>query len=143
MSGTSLDGIDAAFLKTDGEAIAAFGPSAYRAYTDDERAVLQAATEAALDWQFKGPKPDFSAAEAVLQTAHTAVTETLLADHPDWAEQLDVIGFHGQTILHHPPTRTQKGQTLQLGDGRVLAKHFNVPCAVSYTHLTLPTILLV
>ena len=67
MSGTSLDGIDGAFLNTDGERIVEFGPTAFRAYTDEERGVLRAATEAALKWQFKGPKPDFTAAEMVLQ----------------------------------------------------------------------------
>ena len=132
MSGTSLDGIDAAFLKTDGRSITAFGPSAYRPYIDTERAVLRTATETALAWQFEGPKPDFSEAEAVLTAAHIEVIEELLNDHSDWAEVLDLIGFHGQTVLHHPPTQAQKGQTLQLGDGRLLAQHFNVPCIYDF-----------
>ena len=40
MSGTSLDGIDAAFLKTDGVSISEFGPSAYRPYLKDEKEIL-------------------------------------------------------------------------------------------------------
>ena len=40
MSGTSLDGVDVALIETDGEVIAGFGPTGYRAYTADERAVL-------------------------------------------------------------------------------------------------------
>ena len=43
MSGTSLDGVDAAMVLTDGVGIAAFGQSAYRAYSAEERAVLRAA----------------------------------------------------------------------------------------------------
>ena len=42
MSGTSLDGVDAAVVETDGVSISAFGETAYRAYSDDERAVLRA-----------------------------------------------------------------------------------------------------
>ncbi|MEP6343340.1 MAG: anhydro-N-acetylmuramic acid kinase [Maricaulaceae bacterium] len=132
MSGTSLDGIDAAFLKTDGQTITAYGPNAYRPYTDTEREVLRAATETALTWQFNGPKPDFNEAEAVLTAAHIEVIESLLSDHSDWAETLDLIGFHGQTVLHHPPTQTQKGQTLQLGGGQALTKRFNVPCIYDF-----------
>ncbi len=43
MSGTSLDGVDIALLETDGERIAAFGPTGYRPYTEDERALLRRA----------------------------------------------------------------------------------------------------
>ena len=43
MSGTSLDGVDAAVVVTDGQIIEEFGPTAYQAYTDQERAVLKAA----------------------------------------------------------------------------------------------------
>ena len=43
MSGTSLDGVDAAMIETDGERIAAFGDSAFRAFSDNEAAVLHAA----------------------------------------------------------------------------------------------------
>ena len=43
MSGTSLDGVDAALVRTDGERIVAFGEAAYRPYTEAERAVIRAA----------------------------------------------------------------------------------------------------
>ena len=42
MSGTSMDGVDAAVLETDGETIAGFGPSGFRAYAPEERALLRA-----------------------------------------------------------------------------------------------------
>ena len=119
MSGTSLDGIDGAFLNTDGERIIEFGPTAFRAYTDEERAVLRAATEAALKWQVKGPKPDFTAAETVLHTAHVDIIEKLLADS-DWS--MEVTGMHGQTVLHHPATKTRRGKTLQLVDNFAMAQ---------------------
>ena len=57
MSGTSLDGVDAAFLETDGERIFEFGPSLCLNYSDADKANLEKATQAALGWQFTGPKP--------------------------------------------------------------------------------------
>ncbi len=42
MSGTSLDGVDAAWLDTDGEHIAAFGPSLTLPYDADLRRDLRA-----------------------------------------------------------------------------------------------------
>lgn len=54
MSGTSLDGIDAALIETDGVRIGRFGPGETVAYSREERAILQAAVDAALDWQFSG-----------------------------------------------------------------------------------------
>jgi 1,6-anhydro-N-acetylmuramate kinase len=41
MSGTSLDGMDAAVIETDSERILDFGPTFYRPYKDEERAVLR------------------------------------------------------------------------------------------------------
>ena len=46
MSGTSMDGVDAAVLETDGETIAGFGPTAFRPYAPAERAALRAAPRA-------------------------------------------------------------------------------------------------
>ena len=43
MSGTSLDGVDAALIDTDGEAIFGFGASRYRPYSADEQTVLSGA----------------------------------------------------------------------------------------------------
>lgn len=133
MSGTSLDGIDGAFLQTDGDIIKAFGPSVYRAYTASERQGLEIATQAALAWQFKGLPPKiFSQAEAILHQAHIELIEALLADNPDWASNLDVIGFHGQTVLHHPAVEGKIGQTLQLGQGDKLSAHFGVDCVFDF-----------
>ena len=75
MSGTSLDGIDAALIETDGVRIAAFGPGETVPYTREDRAILQAAVDAALDWQFTGPAPDFRRAEAVLTDRHAEAAE--------------------------------------------------------------------
>ncbi len=108
MSGTSLDGVDAALIDTDGVTIFGFGRTAYRAYTDAERAVLRAALG-----QWSGP--DLPPADAVVMGAHRAV----LSEFPD----AEVVGFHGQTVAHAP---RQQG-TLQIGDGTALAYDLGRP----------------
>ncbi len=108
MSGTSLDGVDAAMVETDGERIFAFGDSAYRPYSDGERAVLRAALG-------KWPGEDVAEAESVVQSAHSE----LLAGF----EGVQLVGFHGQTLAHEPRGRG----THQIGDGAALAEALGLP----------------
>jgi anhydro-N-acetylmuramic acid kinase len=109
MSGTSLDGVDAAVVDTDGEAIHAFGPNAYRAYTDAEQAVLRAALG-------KWPgDTGLEAAQALVEDAHHAILSQF--------DGVDLIGFHGQTLAHDPGGRG----THQLGDGAALSERLALP----------------
>lgn len=108
MSGTSLDGVDAAVVETDGQRIAAFGDTAYRAYTAEERTVLRAALG-----QWHGDAVDRAA--QVVDAAHIDVL-TSFAD-------IGLVGFHGQTLAHDPRGRG----TLQVGNGAALADALGVP----------------
>lgn len=111
MSGTSLDGVDAAVLETDGVEITGFGPSGYRAFTADEHATLRAALG-----RWPG-EAGVAAAAAIVERAHCA----LLAGLADVA----LVGFHGQTLAHEPGGRG----THQAGDGAALAAALGVPVA--------------
>ena len=108
MSGTSLDGVDAAVIETDGVAVFKFGDSAYRPYSGVEQAILRAGLG-----QWDGPLVD--AAAQVVETAHAE----LLSGFTD----IDLIGFHGQTLAHDPAGRG----TLQVGDGAWLAQTLGRP----------------
>ena len=108
MSGTSLDGVDAAVVISDGHAIHGFGPSRYRAYTGAERAALRAALG-------RWPGDDLGDAPGVIQSVHAA----LLAGFDD----VDLVGFHGQTLAHDPKGRG----THQAGDGAALATALGRP----------------
>lgn len=123
MSGTSLDGIDAAVLETDGMAIKAFGPAATFAYFPEEKRAIQTAIEDALHWKVEDwpnrPK-SFPMAEKAITEAHIRVVEQML-DHSDTGD-IDLIGFHGQTIVHRPDQK----MTLQLGDGAELARRCSI-----------------
>jgi len=131
MSGTSLDGVDAAILETDGETIFAFGEAVSLPYSDIERGVLESATQKAIDWNFKGPPlNEFVSAENVLHQTHTAAVQALIFKSKLAIGDFDLVGFHGQTVLHRPPKSGVRGQTLQLGDGQKLARTLGVDVAL-------------
>ncbi|MDX8353429.1 anhydro-N-acetylmuramic acid kinase [Cognatiyoonia sp. IB215182] len=108
MSGTSLDGVDAAVLVTDGVKILDFGPSDYRAYADDERDVLRQHLGLWAD-------DDVSVAAAVVEKAHLSLMREFAG--------VELAGFHGQTLAHDPGGRG----THQCGDGARLANALGVP----------------
>lgn len=119
MSGTSLDGIDAVLLETDGERIVRRGPSLSITYTLEERLVLAGALEAAKSWADGAPMPDAVAdAERHLTLAHVLAVKKLLKKARLKPADVDLVGFHGQTVLHAPDRR----RTVQIGMGDVLAR---------------------
>lgn len=133
MSGTSLDGVDAALIETDGEAVTGFGPGLERAYTREDRAVLSRAVEAALVWQFEGPEPDiFAEAEAVLTRTHCEAVRAVCKEAGLEPGELDLVGFHGQTVLHRAPSEARPGRTRQIGDGQTLADALDCPVAFDF-----------
>lgn len=109
MSGTSLDGVDAAMLLTDGTRVLEFGPSAFRPYTAAEQAVIRAAFG-----RWPGEEGVAEAAE-VVETAHAEVLARFTG--------AEIVGFHGQTLAHEPRGRG----THQAGNGALLAEVLGLP----------------
>ena len=109
MSGTSLDGVDAAMIETDGVRIGGFGDSAFRAFGDNESAVLHAGLGL---WP---EAPEVAELAQLVQAAHA----DLARQFPD----AQLIGFHGQTLAHDPRGRG----THQAGDGAALARMTDRP----------------
>ncbi len=124
MSGTSMDGVDVALLDTDGEAISAFGPTGYRAYTEDERALLRAALkEGATLTDRTARTPLMARAEDLITRAHAEAVELFLEKNGLTRADIGVVGFHGQTVLHRPDI----GLTVQIGDGVALRQRLGIP----------------
>lgn len=113
MSGTSMDGMDAALIRTDGgaviEPIAATFLSYDRAFRERLRAALGQ----------QGPLPEL--AEELTRHHARAVGELIGIAHIPLSE-VDVVGFHGHTIFHDP----RNGITIQIGDGDLLARLLGV-----------------
>ncbi len=121
MSGTSLDGVDAAVLETDGEEVQAFGPALLTPFTPAERAALLAATEDAVACDGAAGPPSFAAAAQVVVDVHVRAARELLRQ--PGAGAIELIGFHGQTVLHRPDRRL----SIQLGDPGELATALGAP----------------
>lgn len=109
MSGTSLDGVDAAMVLTDGHRVLEFGPTAYRSYTPAEQATLRAALG---HWP---GTPEVAAAAEVVENAHAELLSGFTG--------ATLVGFHGQTLAHDPAGRG----THQAGNGALLARVLGLP----------------
>ncbi|HEX4174251.1 MAG TPA: anhydro-N-acetylmuramic acid kinase [Acetobacteraceae bacterium] len=119
MSGTSLDGVDAAWLETDGERIGAFGPTLTLPYDERLRADLRRILDQA---------PMLDPADRRLKSAEARLTEYHVRAVAAVGRAADLIGFHGQTILHQPNRR----KTWQIGDAKELAWRTGLPVAFDF-----------
>ena len=109
MSGTSLDGVDAACVVTDGVSVGGFGPRLTVPYSPELRQELRGLITLAPHLAPYDPR--VLAAAEKLTLVHAEAVEKL-------GVRADLIGFHGQTILHQPEQR----RTWQIGDPALLAR---------------------
>lgn len=116
MSGTSIDGIDAALIETDGrlkiERLAFHAMPYEAAFAHRLRAVLGR----------KELDHEITAVERELTLLHARAVGRLLANAGVRSQAVDVVGFHGHTIHHEPASNF----TWQIGDGALLARE----CAI-------------
>lgn len=119
MSGTSLDGIDAALIETDGEAVARPLAGCSTAYDAAFRQALRSA--------ISGDRAP-AELEAELTRRHAAAVRDLLGAAGLSTEAIDLVAFHGQTVLHRPNER----RTWQIGDGQWLADDLKLPVAFDF-----------
>jgi anhydro-N-acetylmuramic acid kinase len=133
MSGTSLDGVDAAWVETDGEAITRLGPALTLPYDPalrrDLRALLDAAARADA-----GASPELSREDPFLADCVARLTARHVEAVRAVGWPADLIGFHGQTILHRParPGRNAPPFTWQVGDARRLARETEISVAYDF-----------
>jgi anhydro-N-acetylmuramic acid kinase len=129
MSGTSLDGVDAALVETDGERVVKLGPTGYRAYSEADRELLRGALADAVPLTDRRARPGRLAdAERLVTDAHAEAVEIFLRENGIAAGSVQVVGFHGQTVLHRPEMEL----TVQLGDGRALARRLGIPVTYDF-----------
>ena len=117
MSGTSLDGIDAALMETDSESYVQTGISLTVPYTAERRSDIRSLLHPP------------NASHEVCRIAHDITDDHVHAVHLllDQAglspRDISALGFHGQTILHRPAQQI----TCQIGDGQRLADQTGIP----------------
>ncbi len=123
ISGTSMDGIDAAIIETDGTRVFGFHGALTHPYPGALRSALLtlARDEAAA----RQPQRDL---EIAVTDANWTAIQALLASTGERLETIDVIGLHGQTVLHRPHQRF----TRQLGFGDRLARLSGRPVVAGF-----------
>ncbi len=115
MSGTSLDGIDVALVRTDGMSRLETGPGRTFPYSDVLRGLLRMA--------LTDPFGDHRRLEEELTQHHAQAVRTYALATQLNLETVDVVGFHGQTLYHN----ADQGVTRQIGDGALLASLLGCP----------------
>jgi anhydro-N-acetylmuramic acid kinase len=126
MSGTSADGIDAALIDTDGKTISATGAWLTTPMAPGLRSVILAV----MADPARAEHDALEGLEEAITEAHAKAVKALLARTGLAARDIDVVGFHGQTVLHRPERRL----TRQLGDGAMLARRLGIPVVNRFRH---------
>lgn len=139
MSGTSMDGLDVALIETDGVGRVVRGPAFTYPYSEAFRSRLAQASADATRIRRRGDRPGvLHLAEQYLTDLAAEAVAHFLQDISAKADSIDVIGFHGHTVLHRPlgggPGKPRivapvpvgrmapRVTTVQIGDGQRLAR---------------------
>lgn len=114
-----MDGIDVALIRTDGKSCVERGANAFFAYDPDTRERLShALVDAKLIGEDRAERPGcLSDVETLVTQMHADAVRQFLKRHSLQSQDVDLIGFHGQTVLHRP----ESAITVQLGIGQDLA----------------------
>jgi anhydro-N-acetylmuramic acid kinase len=117
MSGTSLDGIDVAMIETDGRELVTPGPALTLPYPPEFQGRLRSVL---------GGEGLVGKVEEELTWLHAEAVERFSREHSGTA--VDLVGFHGHTILHRPAER----RTRQIGDGALLAHRLGLDVVADF-----------
>ena len=129
MSGTSLDGVDAALVSIDGTDTERIDWRIVHwctvPYTEERRTrihqgILAGTAEAICDLHAELGEWFAEAAAEVCSRAEVPL------------EKVDAIGSHGQTVWHRPPAEGRRGATLQLGDASTIAERTGCPVIADF-----------
>jgi len=122
MSGTSIDGIDAALVEfKDGKC----------QLVAQHLQPMSSALTAQLHLLCRPDNDEITALATIeqpLAQAFALACQQLLAKTPYTASDVTAIGSHGQTIRHHP----EHGFTLQIGDANILAALTNIDTVADF-----------
>ena len=129
MSGTSLDAIDVAFIQTDGQDAIRFRESMTFSYTEEQRDILHLALTEAVHWKEGQNMPNaIRIAHHLITDTHSEAVNQFLAIHNMRSDDIQLLGFHGQTILHDP----KNGRTEQIGNASILAKNTSIDVVADF-----------
>ena len=116
MSGTSLDGIDASIIKSDGENNLEIIDNKYYNYPEEFRKrlssfILNINNRADIEENIS----TYKSLERDLTLYHSKISKKIISENK---LNIQLIGFHGQTIIHKP----KDGYSIQMGDANLLSQ---------------------
>ena len=116
MSGTSMDGIDASVLKSDGDTEYSIILDKYFKYSDETRQnLINIRDKVLIEDDLNVYTEQIKSLEREITLFHANIVNEILKT---LKIEIDFLGFHGQTIFHDP----KKKITKQLGDGNLLSQ---------------------
>ncbi len=123
MSGTSMDGVDCALINSDAHTAKAVGKMVHLPYSPDmRRDIAGAMKEAQRLGNSVLQNEKLNQLETKLTNIHAEAVRKILSENNLNPKDIDVVGFHGQTLLHRP----DQGWSWQIGDGQLLANMVNI-----------------
>jgi anhydro-N-acetylmuramic acid kinase len=126
MSGTSVDGIDAAVVEIEGKELdlqVNLISGQTFPYPESLRQQILAVCEGASISMLEFDQLNQEIAENFAQAALNVIPDNT---------KVDLIGSHGQTVFHRPATSNKLGYSLQLGRGEVIAKLTGIPTVSNF-----------
>ncbi len=129
MSGTSVDGIDASIILSDGEKKVEIIDNYYEKYNDDFKFKLKEFIRLTISSEYiKNNKDLYKKLENQLTITHANVSNTIIKKNK--GIQIDFVGFHGQTIIHDP----KKTTTIQMGNPNLLSQMLKKKICFNFRH---------
>ena len=120
MSGTSMDGIDMSIIRSDGEQFIELIDNMYLKYEDQLKAKLIKTISLCSSKEYFSKMQDkFNELEKEITHCHLKACKLIVSKNKDI--NIDLIGFHGQTVIHKP----KDGYSIQIGDAQLLSNFTN------------------
>ena len=116
MSGTSLDGIDASIIKSDGEEYLEIIDNIYISYPKEFKKKLSSFIQSVDNKSdIKKNINAYKSLERDLTLHHTRISKEIIEKNNC---EIQLVGFHGQTIIHNPKYK----YSIQMGDANLLSQ---------------------
>tara|TARA_Y100001970_G_scaffold123449_1_gene153025 strand:- start:1943 stop:3040 length:1098 start_codon:yes stop_codon:yes gene_type:complete len=116
MSGTSMDGIDASLIKSDGVRNIDIIGNLYLKYDSElKKSLEQFCYKINSIKDVKANINEYQNLERLITLKHSEISSNIIKK---FGVKVKIIGFHGQTILHRP----QENYSIQMGNGKLLSQ---------------------
>ena len=116
MSGTSMDGVDASIIKSDGENNIEIIGDLYQKYDPElKKSLINFSKKINSLEDLKANEKEYKNLERIITLKHSEISENICKKY---SAKIKIVGFHGQTILHRP----KQNYSIQMGNAKLLSQ---------------------